>query len=355
MRVGLVGRADNRGLGVQSWEFYRALQPHAVLCVDEPGSRRLGFTPDFGRYPGCRISPLDTDDWTLPLDDIRWLVEQVDVIYAAETLYDWRIVAEARERCVATVVHLNPEFYKHPGSGLPHPTVWWNPTTWRMDDMPRGCRHVPVPVAVDRFTPNQPADGPLRVLHVAGHQAAADRNGTRIVADAIRLLRQPAHVRVICQDQRLQFRCRPPKHVTVDVVTGGVANYWDLYHDCDLLVLPRRYGGLCLPAQEAQAAGVVVVMPDVEPQRTVWPTVRRVPAQVRGRFHTHSGVLRLAETDPAHIARAIDRYAKNRVLLAQHSHEALEWAQSASWGALAPMYRDELWRAVETETEECAA
>ena len=40
----------------------------------------------------------------------------------------------------------------------------------------------------------------------------------------------------------------------VNVRIGGVANYWDAYDGYDALVLPRRYGGLCLPVQEGMAA-----------------------------------------------------------------------------------------------------
>jgi hypothetical protein len=42
-------------------------------------------------------------------------------------------------------------------------------------------------------------------------------------------------------------------------------NYLDQYKDGDVLVIPRKYGGLCLPMQEALAHGIPVIMPDIEP------------------------------------------------------------------------------------------
>ena len=34
MKLGLIARADNTGLGMQTWEFYRAMKPEKTLVVD---------------------------------------------------------------------------------------------------------------------------------------------------------------------------------------------------------------------------------------------------------------------------------------------------------------------------------
>ncbi len=148
-------------------------------------------------------------------------------------------------------------------------------------------------------------------------------------------------VRIITQDERLRpgrARCSVP----VEVVTGGVPNYWDLYADADVLVLPRRYGGLCLPAQEATASGLALIMSDAEPQRSIWPAECVRSATGMPRLACPGGRLALTNARPEAIADAINRLAVDRERLVEMQRASLAWAEAHRWSALRGLYEREL-------------
>lgn len=319
------------------------MRPERTLLVDM-GELARGFPMHPERYPDAttvRYTP-----GNLPESVARDWLQGLDVVFSAETFYDWRLTRWAREAGVATVCQVNPEFYLHsidPTLRGLEPTVWWAPSPWWMDKLPDDARLVGVPVAADRFAMRPPErDGPLRVLHVAGHRANGDRNGTIATLMALRLLREPTRVTIVTQDARLprNRRGRLNPGVELDVVTSGVPNYWDLYGGQDVLLLPRRYGGLCLPVQEAMAAGLAVVMTDTEPNDW-WPTMR-VKVTRRGSVGTPSGPARLHNADPKDIAIALRRLANEPDLLAEQQQRSVAWAEAHSWEAMRPQYDAEL-------------
>lgn len=331
MKVGLIARAEDRGLGLQTWEAYRHLRPERTLVVDVENPE--GFPMHLGRYPDAEVVRLNAGRW-LPESVVRDWLDGLDVVLSCETLYDWRLVDWARDQRVATVVQVNPEMYHHRTSGDPHPTVWWNPTTWRLSHLPDGARHVPVPVATDRWNgKGQRAADHLRVLHVVGRPAYGDRNGTNLVA--------AAHPRLDPGVELVLSRQRPGAGDVAGVRTvGEVANYWDLYADSDVLLLPRRYGGLCLVAQEAAAAGLAVAMPDCPPNGE-WPIVP-LAWRYRGTINVPCGTIPMCETDARRMAHTVNELARDDGLLAAYQAASLAWAAEHSWEALLPMYQEEL-------------
>jgi glycosyltransferase involved in cell wall biosynthesis len=340
VKVGLIARADDRGLGHMTWEFHRHLAPARTLVVREPGAEARGFAPHLDRYPDGLV--VRFDGGMLPEAEVRDWLQGLDVLYSAETFYDWHLVQWAAEAGVATVLHLMPEFHHH---HVPPTTAVWAPTPWRLQHLPAYTQLVPVPVATDRFPEAAPARaGQLRVLHTAGHRAAADRNGTTQLLQALRRTRQPMTVRLATQDAALP-KAQLPANVTLATEVGGTADYWDLYADADVLVLPRRYGGLCLPVQEAMAAGLAVVLPDCSPNDW-WPALRVTGSQ-RGNITTAAGQLPLFAADPRRLAAVLDQLATDEELLEAAQLGARAWASLHSWQALAPVYRTELERAAE--------
>lgn len=342
MKLGVIARAEDRGLGIQSWEAVRHLAPERVLVIDVQNPE--GFAMHLDRYPGATVARLQPQGMNGALAEglVRDWLAGLDVVFSCETLYDWRLAEWARDAGCATVVQLNPEFFQHDRNGLPSPTAWWNPTTWRLDQLPAGTRHVPVPVALDRFCNigrrTSTADVALRALHVVGRPALSDRNGTELLSKAMRRT-QGVELTVASQ--------RPTKHGAV--VLGEVADYWRLYDDQDVLVMPRRYGGLCLPAQEAMAAGLAVVMPGCPPNPEMWPIVP-VRWQYRGQLQVPAGMIPLAETDARDLAVVLGRLAREPGELNVWRAKADQWAREHSWEALLPLYVEELGRAADSRT-----
>jgi glycosyltransferase involved in cell wall biosynthesis len=338
VKIGLVARAEDRGLGIQSWEFARAMQPERVLLVDM-GELARGFPSHHDRYPGSTVVHYHAGQ--LPEGQVREWLEGLDVVFSAETFYDWRLCRWADEAGVATVCQLNPEFLR-PVAELPsRPTRWWAPTSWRLDALPGGTEVIPVPVADDRFSFRVPERaGNLRVIHVVGHRAAADRNGTAIVLQAVNRVRGPLELVLSTQDARIP-QGRNHRGVTITSRVGGLRDYWRLYEGFDVLVLPRRYGGLCLPVQEAMASGLAVVMSDTEPQRSTWPA-RTVRTHLTSAIQTPAGRLPLANVDPRSLARDLDHLANNPADLLEAQQRSVEWAHRHRWSVLRPLYERRL-------------
>lgn len=342
MRLGVIARAEDRGLGIQTWEVVRHLNPDRVLIVD-PGRLARGFAPHFDRYPDARVVAWDGHrfaDWP----QARAWLDGLDVVYTAETFYDWRLVEWANDAGVATVVHVNPEFFKHDDPNLPTPTAWWAPTSWRLDHLPKDTTVVPMPCPTDRWPdlPSPSPDGRLRVLHVAGHQANRDRNGTLLVLEAARhVSRETVDLRVVTQDRVLRHRGNNRRNRTV-ALTPPVADYWRLYDDADVLLLPRRYGGLCLPAIEAMGAGLAVAMTDVAPQTSTWPVIG-VPATRSPRpIRTPAGTVDVYDAHPRMIAETVNRLAADPGEVAAARVAAARWADQHSWEALEGVWRSAL-------------
>lgn len=352
MKVGLIARAEDRGLGILTWEFARHVQPERTLVITM-GNLARGFQPHLDRYPGATTVAFDGAE----LDEatVRGWLDGLDVVFSAETFYDWRVVQWAREAGVATVCQAMPEFYRHWSCpDLPDPDAWWVPTPWLIERLPERTRMVPVPVALDRWPDcniggDESTADVVRAVHVAGHRAMGDRNGTTEVLASLHYLHGPLELRIVTQDRRLPSHRGSRRGVTVTRQLAGVANYWDLYADTDVLVLPRRYGGLCLPVQEAMAAGLAVVMTDTEPQRSFWPVVG-IPSRERGGMATGGGLIPLVTADAPALARALDQLATNPAELAAHRQASRDWARAHSWEELLPTYLEELAMACEART-----
>lgn len=340
MRVGLIARCDDRGLGHMTWEFARAMRPDRILVVVLDPTLGKEFVQHLERFDDLASEWLGFVDWSggeLPRRDLDFFLDGLDVVYSAETFYDPGLVPLAERRGVATVLHSMPEFHR---ADLPRPTATWLPTSWRAAETPHEAV-VPVPVALDRFEHvDRGSSERTRWLHVAGNRAALDRNGTSQVLAAVRRLRRPARVEFAVQRGKIP---RPVGRMPVEIVHrgGAPAEYWRLYDGVDALVLPRRYGGLCLPVQEAMAAGLAVVLPDCSPNEE-WPAVL-VPARRSTHLRTAAGLVQTWTSSPGHLASTMDRLADPAALAAAQA-ASRAWAVEHSWEALRPLYVEQLER-----------
>lgn len=339
MKLGLFGaRADERGLGRLTQDFYRHLRPDRVAVIDM-GPWARGFPQHLGRYPGATIVPFGGG--LIDEDVMRRWFAGLDVAVMFETPYDPRAFDVARSVGCRTVLYAMPEFWRAEYT----PDVTWTPTTWRLEHLPETTRVVPAPVDPARpYEPSAAHTGPLRVVHVAGHRAHGDRNGTTVVLQALRLVTERVDVRIATQDRRLPATRGVGRNVRVATLLGGVDDHWALYDNADVLLLPRRYGGLSLVANEACAAGLALVMTDCSPNLETWPIIP-IRSQPGPTINCPGGEVIMADPDPADLARIIDRLATDPAEVAAAKEVSRVWAQRNSWAALEPIYRGELERA----------
>lgn len=335
MRLGVIARSEARGLANQSHEVCKHLDPERVLLIDPGPDRRFTQHPE--RYVDWDTTTVRWTNGRLDERTVRPWLGGLSVVYTAETPYDERLPQWAAEAGCGVVVHANPEFLNSRDAKAP--VTWWAATPWRLEHLPARTRVVPMPAPEAPYR-TEPSDR-VRFLHVAGWPAVSDRNGTGFVAEAAGHMRSDVTVVIRGQHRDIDRYRRHTPRLTVE--SGCVPDHWDLYRDADVLVMPRRFGGLCLPALEALAVGLPVVMSDCSPNE-VWPGPR-VPTSSTGSVMTRCGPVELHDVDPLYMAAQLDSLATNPDILTKARQEAAEWAAANTWDALKPMWLDELARA----------
>lgn len=279
-------------------------------------------------------------DWSPPSELFARFLRGLDVVFTAETFYSDEFVALARDMGVRTVQQANFEFLPYITRDLPKPDILAMPSRWRWDEIPEPKTHLPVPIALDRFTPRISNPGPRHFLHVVGRPAICDRNGTPDVLTALHHVKSDIKLTVRCQDRdylaSMMNGVIVPPNVELTLDSGDVRDYWDNYTDGDVLILPRRYGGLCLPANEALGAGMPVIMTDIDPNNTWIPGDWLVPARQTGSFHAMNRV-DVFEARREDVAAKIDQFSDDEFFDTARI-KAGELAKQYSWDNLKPEY-----------------
>lgn len=349
-RVGLIARADNSGLGVQSWEFARHLEPAKTLVINvghlRNNTTHANKATYLDRFPGATV----VDGWAPnPHMLARWM-QGLDAVFSCECFYSDELIALARNMGVRTVLQPNWEF-------LPshvRPDILAVPSLWHWDDIEGNKIHLPVPIALDRFprTHTQNADprgasgvnNARTFLHVVGRPAIFDRNGTPDVLASLRHVKSNIRLLLRCQDinylQQLRIHAHVPSNVELVIDSGDVRDYWDNYADGDVLLLPRRYGGLCLPMNEALGAGMPIITTDISPNNTWLPAEWLVPARKTAEFMAFNRV-EVHETHAEYLAAMIEQFCDDDFYKTAQAR-ADELAHENSWAALLPIYRQVL-------------
>ncbi len=338
MRLGLIARADNSGLGVQTWEFHRAMQPDHTLVID------VGHMHDRAghcnkrtfrdRYPNAVFH----QGWIPPEHLVRDFLHGLDAVFTCETGYHPHFFDIARQMGVRTVLQPNFEFLDRNDS----PDVWAAPSLWRYDEIPTPKQYLPVPIATDRFN-NSDCSTIMNseFLHVVGRPAVHDRNGTLDLLRALTYVRSEIKVTIRCQDDGYvggliaQHNLRTPNNVTLVLESADVDNYWDMYTG-GTLIMPRRFGGLCLPVNEALGAGMPVIMPDISPNNCWLPSQWLVPAAQKTEF-TAKQTVTVSGCNVQALASKIEQFA-DADFYRRARHEADILARGLSWDVMKPEY-----------------
>jgi glycosyltransferase involved in cell wall biosynthesis len=177
-----------------------------------------------------------------------------------------------------------------------------------------------------------------------------DRAGTDLVMDAMWKAKPPIELVVRTRQPLQGHAARMVAHLpTVTVVLGDVPDFADLYDGCDVLVHPRKFGGLSLTMQEAMALGMVVVGADRIPESTVLPHSALVPLSGRRQAHTQCGRIYMDLADPVALGAKLLELATNSDLVAELSRASGEWAAAHSWDRLRPAWTAMFERAANRE------
>lgn len=319
MRLGLIARYDNSGLGTLSWEFARHLKPHKILLVENNVYQTF---PE--RYKDFTTKKYSNQQ------DFDWLLEDVDVVLAIETFYDWSIIKKARSKGVKTALYTMYEMTRDP---IPlHPNLFICPSKLDMQYFPENSVLLPPPIATDRLTWLR-RDKAETFIHTASHGGAKGRKGTQLFLDAI------PHVK---SDVKFTIYSWKPLQKTDDRVTIEVVNfknYWQAWREGDVLVYPQDYNGICLPIIEAMSSGLGVITTNIFPFNEYMP--KELLFEPDSMYKTRASPLLMetdaAKIDPKTIALKIDEWANRDI--SKFSEYGKEWAQENSWEVLLPRYQ----------------
>lgn len=326
MKIGAIVRCDDRGLGIQSREFVRHI-PCRVLVVDV--SKVNTTTPQHQDwYPGAQVWYY-TKGGRVDPQIAKTFLDGLDVLIAFETPYDYSIFSLARLMGIKTVLQLNYEFLEYP-SDFPLPDLFAAPSLWHYENIPMPKRFLPVPVDTVKFEQHRKE---RTFVHIGGKPAVHDRNGTFSFLNCLKYVKNNITVELKCQ-QRLP-EVEVPSNVNLVKDYENKKNYYENYTG-GVLVMPRKYGGLSLPFNEALASGMPIITTDISPNNKWLPERWLVPAQKTGSFKCKK-IIEIYEADSHALAQKIDEFCDPN-FYHREADIAAAMGKSISWQVLAPAY-----------------
>lgn len=326
MRLGVTAYPTPTGLGYQTKAYVKHLNPSKVMEIDLTGYNGM---PKFDWYENSfKVTGYPTEA------EIIEFCQDLDVILFAETPLNYDFYRIARNMGVKTATVINWEFFDHVAKPeLPLPDLFIMPSVWHY----RNIEHFAAKNKVRLVQLHHPVDREevpfierteLRnFFHIAGNPAINDRNGTEIYLQA-----DPLGT-ITTQNSDMAYQlAREYRHSTIYT---DITDQQTLYSLGDVLVLPRRYGGNCLPMNEALSAGLPVIMPDIEPNNAILPKEWLVPAIAVDRF-TPRTTVDIYQTDIEALRQKMDWFRS--IDLRKESQKANEIAERISWTTLKPEY-----------------
>lgn len=331
--LGMLVRDDNGGLGNLTYDAWRHIRPEVTVVVQARPCRGKPH-PEFFEEAWTHTVRVSN-----PISDKEWeiLAGLADVWWTAETWYNQNAENILRNAGCTSILYAMPELF----SGSSADRIW-NPTNYLQNMMPKGTKVVPWPA------PSETSWGKRErvktILHVSGG-AQLDRNGTLLFYEALKHVKSECVVMLHQPDDlhRLNPRVlsRLPSNVHIRQTNEYVESMHHLYAKADMLVIPRRYAGLCLPAFEAFANGCLVMMTDTAPQNE-WPIVP-IPCRKQRTSLMKGGKIPLWESSPFDIASKIDVMLNaDPAQVECFSERGREWAVANSWDSLLPVWKKEL-------------
>jgi hypothetical protein len=320
--IGLVGRDNDKGLGLLTEEYRKRLNVTKVLVKNCPASHRRK-----------RICPKPDTRYVNNPDRAaaRW-VRGFDTLFVLEFAVHPNLFLQARRQGIYSVLKVNYEFLPE---SLPElPDLFMCSSSLNMEMTPYENKLlIPDPVDTNGI-PFRQRTRAITFVHNAGRFGTQFANCTPEVLAAIPLVKNP-NVRFIVRSQKeITFKVDDPR-IRYE---GAVSDYRELYTEGDVFVMPQKFRATSLPIQEAMAAGMPVMTTDMQPFNEFCPFLLKPDSQqvLTGLPLRRSVVSHLVA--PKTIATAIDSIAESNI--ESYSCLAREYANSISWDVLIPRITD---------------
>lgn len=333
-RLGLVCYATRTGLGVQTKSLYDHLKPAKTMLVD---ISRINGLPVCHEWYNADI----TTNGFPTNQEVDAFLKELDVIWVCENPLNYYLFSRARQLGVKIIQQPNYEFLEYGSSpSLPRPDALALPSLWNVETI-EALDVAPwsyMPVPVDTVQPRDITQARI-FIHIAGRPAFLDRNGTLTFIQAVRMLPAMPGARfvVYCQSPTREI-LRALRQVRRVELVRELPENGDLYREGDMHVLPRKYGGLCLPLNESLAHGIPVLMPDIDPNNRWLPSNWLTPVTHREQQFRAKSDVQVYEPDVRTLAqKMLDLYRSPETVQTMAS-EAVELAKEISWANMQIKY-----------------
>ena len=314
MRIGIIARSDNSGLGNQTRELVAMLKPNKIMLIDSTSFNGNKQNPEW--YAGYNIK---TINGFASAEEVSDFLKDLDVVLSCEIFYNNVFVNIAKAFGVKTVLQYNYEFLDYlnqPTWTLPDALL--SPSSWYFEDVVRKFGDktkvvlLPPPSATEAFRKARETNLKQkhgRILHIAGKTAIKDRNGTETVIEMMKHLKSD-----VVLDIRTQVEIDLPiTDKRINIITDNTENHSDMYVGYDAMILPRRYAGLCLPMNEALISALPVFMTNISPNNDLLPPEWLVESTKISRLMTRT-MLNVYEGDAKGLASLVDNYLESDTL-----------------------------------------
>lgn len=329
VRIGIIARCDNGGLGIMAFDFFRNVMVEKVLVIS---SSYENYHDRFDGYVGTR--PIICSRGMPALDEIDDFLEGMDVVVAFETPYNWNIFARAKERGIKTVLIPMYEWTPENDQIPVMPDLFLCPSELDYREMPEPKKFLPTPIN-RAIIPYKRRSAAKTFLFHNGHGGFGGRNALDVLMQAIPLVK--SDVEFIIRSQ-VPFQ---PINDTRIIAQQGEVNYEDLWKEGDIYLHLHRWDGLSLPLNEAMAAGIPVIAPDFFPHNAFLPKELLVPIEATARGSLTEGYRKIDMYvfSPVKVAEMIDKVAAMSVdQIQQLSDEVDVQASKWSWEKLRREY-----------------
>lgn len=286
MRLGIIARADLTGLGNQSRNWVRLLNPSKVIVIDSsPFNHNEQHLEWYDSFDTTVINGFIQDA------QIDSVLDDIDVLLTFEIPYNYKLFSRAKARGVKTILQNNWEFTDYlQNKALPLPDLLVNHSYWNLDKQkklwPEIADYCATPVFVedyeDIYHENLNRIGKRRFLHVAGRKTHLDRNGTDDLLQAVKLIPPEIDFELVVKTQTAEISKTDDSRVVID--SDAPTDEKELFRGFDAMLFPRRYAGASLPLSEALTSGLPTVMTDISPNNIVLPSSWLVPAERKTSF-----------------------------------------------------------------------
>jgi len=319
IKIGIIARCDNSGLGRMALDFYNNLPVEKVLIIKA----------SYQNYPERFANGVDCLMGSPTLEEIDRFLEGLDVIVAFEEVYNWNAFSRAKERGIKTV--LIPMYEWMPYKLPIDPDLFLCVSKKDYDEMEGNKVYIPWPIDRSKVPFKQRTKAETFIFN-NGHGGFMGRNSLNEFLQAISLVKSDVKFKIRSQ---VLFQSVNDSRVEAEM---GEMFYDNLWKEGDVFVFPHKFDGLSLPLNEAMSSGFAIITTDIYPYNEILPkellikpeTTTRIKLTIKTRD------IDAAIISPLEIAKKIDQIANQNIT--EYSNKSNELAEAWSWANLKNEY-----------------